>query len=319
MVARVILSFDCEGKWGVADLLDAAVHRDLSDARLAAAYDVIVQLLDEFAMPGTFAFVGAFAQPKAKFREIEDGLREIAKRVPNYVGPALLDLTHGSKQGWHGDWAVNAVEGAATNHEIALHGFSHVPWTDLDRETVQFEMALWRSTSGPVRDSLSFIYPRNAVAHTDLLAAAGFQGFRGARPSMSRLHSLASEFNVWASPDPDPIPDGSIIKIPAGRFLNWRHGLRRTVPSFITLRRASHMLDVADQENGVVHFWLHPENLATSPSTFSVLKQLVCLIAKLRDRGRCSSLTQLGYCRDFHSQRRDGNISVNAHNNSRRE
>ena len=315
MVARVILSFDCEGKWGVADLLDSAVHRDLSDARLAAAYDVIVQLLDEFAMPATFAFVGAFAQPKARFREIEDGLREIAERAPNYLGPALFDLAHGSKQGWHGDWAVNAVEGAATKHEIALHGFSHVPWTNLDREIVQFEMALWRSTSGPVSDSLTFIYPRNAVSHTDLLAAAGFQGFRGARPSTTRLRSFASEFNVWASPDSDPMSHESIIRIPAGRFLNWHHGLRRTIPRFVTLRRASHMLEIANRTNGIVHFWLHPENLATSPSTILLLKQLVCLIAKLRDAGTCKVLTQLDYCRDFQSRVSDISILESAQNN----
>ena len=106
MTARFIFSLDCEGKWGVADILNPAFHRDLADEKLKAAYGEILAALDDFAIPATFAFVGAFAQPSAKFAEISDGLRMLAVKAPNYLGPALADIKHGSRQGWHGEWAV---------------------------------------------------------------------------------------------------------------------------------------------------------------------------------------------------------------------
>ena len=62
MPATFILSLDCEGKWGVADHLDAQTHRSLADARLRAAYRDILAALDRYDIAATFAFVGLFAQ-----------------------------------------------------------------------------------------------------------------------------------------------------------------------------------------------------------------------------------------------------------------
>jgi peptidoglycan/xylan/chitin deacetylase (PgdA/CDA1 family) len=299
MAAKFILSFDCEGKWGVADLLNPDLHRNLTDDRITAAYDAIVSMLDDFKIPATFAFVGAFAQPEAEFGVLEDGLRTLCEFAPYYLGPALFDMKEGSKQGWHGDRPLEKVASAATGHEIALHGFTHVPWSNWKRKSIELEMMLWRSMGGPVRHSRTFVYPRNDVAHIELLAEAGFEAFRGARPSSSRLHSLISEFNVRTPPDRDPRVPGSIVEIPAGHFVNWDHGLRRIVPRFVSLRRAYHMLSTASRDGGVVHYWLHPENLATAPSTIILLKQLLRLVSELRDKGRCEVLTQLNYSRDL--------------------
>lgn len=304
MSARFILSLDCEGKWGVADLLNSAFHRELTDERLRAAYEGIVHALDEFGISATFAFVGAFAQPAARFSEIKDGLRALNEKAPNYLGPALADIDHGSKQGWHGDWAVDRVATAAIGHEIALHGFTHVPWTDVDNAFIHSELALWQSMAGPVRESRTFVYPRNSVAHLDLLADAGIEGYRRARPPISRLRSLASEFNVWTPPDGDPDFADSMIAIPAGYFVNWQHGPRRLVPRLLSSRRASQMLNAADRNNEVVHYWLHPENVASAPGTIEVLRDLLRLVAELREKGRCEVLNQAEYCESRRKARR---------------
>lgn len=298
MTARFILSLDCEGKWGVADLLNAAFHRDLSDERLRAAYRDIVDLLDEFAISATFAFVGAFAQPTAKFREIGDGLRELATKAPDYLGPALADLDHGSRQGWHGEWAVDEVSSAVTTHEIALHGMTHVPWADVDDTFIRAELALWRSMSGHVQHSRTFVFPRNSIAHLDRLAEAGIEGYREARPQVSRVRSLLSEFYPWPAPDPDPERQHGMIAIPAGRFVNWQHGPRRLVPRALSAARAARMLRSANRDDGVVQYWLHPENLASAPATIEVLRDVLRLVADLRDRGGCKVMTQAQYCAD---------------------
>src|SRR5689334_11237435 len=120
MVARFILSLDCEGKWGVADQLTANVHRQLSDADLRIGYRNVLSLLDEFDVPATFAFVGLFAESGEGFRRLVPELQPLVSSSPDYLAPALADAERGSRQGWHGAWAIDALLASKTQHELAL-------------------------------------------------------------------------------------------------------------------------------------------------------------------------------------------------------
>lgn len=295
MTARFILSFDCEGKWGVADHPTARHRRELSDERLREAYGSILTLLDEFEVPATFAFVGAFSQSAKDFPRIRPTIEAFRPNAPDYLVSALRDLDESGGNGWHGGDFVDLVTQARTSHEIALHGVTHVPWTDLNEAAARAELAILPELEGPIRQSRTFVYPRNLVAHTEVLADHGIEGFRTAR-IRSRMSSLLSEFNLFEQPD-RPAPPDRIVHIPAGFFLNWRRGLRQLVPPDLTRRRAERLLDAAALNGGVVHFWLHPENVASAPSTLGVLKLLLREVYTAREAGRCDVMTQLGYCR----------------------
>ncbi|MBA3527257.1 MAG: polysaccharide deacetylase family protein [Pseudomonadota bacterium] len=296
MAVRFILSLDCEGKWGVADGLGQREHEWLCDAKLGIAYKSILDLLDEYSVPATFAFVGLFAEPEESFSRLKPQIDALASRSPGFLGAALSDMVEGSRQGWHGAWAVEAVGSARTGHELALHGVTHVPWTSQDRNFFTEELGLWRMLSSPVRDSKTFVFPRNAVAHTELLAPAGLEGFRLGR-KMSRVASLASEFNLRSRPERVVPPKaGEPVAIPAGYFVNWRHGLRRLVPAWVTRARFQALLDRAG-ETDVVHAWLHPENIASAPATLDLLRDIIRMIARQRDLGRCLPMTQLDFVR----------------------
>lgn len=295
MTARFILSFDCEGKWGVADQLTPAHRRALTDANLREAYRSILAVLDEYSVPATFAFSGAFSQSAKDFGRLSPEITALAKRAPDYLGPALKDIAATRGDGWHGENLVAAVAGARAQHEIALHGVTHVPWTAMDSSFVEAEMCLFEALEGPVRLSRTFVYPRNQVAHQDVLAAYGFAGFRAARPERSRLASLIAELNLFEMPE-QPQPSGPIVAIPAGFFLNWRSGPRRVIPKAVTNLRAHRLLERAAADHGIVHYWLHPENVATAASTLDVLRSLVKHVAQAREAGRCEVLTQRAYC-----------------------
>lgn len=295
MTARFILSLDCEGKWGSADALTAVHRRDLTDEKLRSAYRSILSLLDDYAVEATFAFAGLFSQTPEQLRQLRRAVEELAALSPDYVYPALNDIDMTGGSGWHGAEFVDAVSSARTRHEIALHGVTHLPWTRMSDEFLAGEMELFRQLQGPVRQSRTFVYPRNCVAHVDALRTMGVVGFRTARKRGSRLRSLLSEFDFGAKPE-HPVDDGGIVRIPAGFFLNWRSGLRRMVPPSVTIRRARNLLRRASHSGSVVHYWLHPENIATAPSTFRLLEALVREVATARERGHCEVLTQLGYC-----------------------
>ena len=60
--------------------------------------------------------------------------------------------------------------------------------------------------------------------------------------------------------------------------------------------RVRRLLRRAAISGEVVHYWLHPENLASAPATLSVLQMLVREMAEARESGHCQVVTQLGYC-----------------------
>ena len=295
MPARFILSLDCEGKWGMADLLSPDIHATLSDARLQTAYRNVVMVLDEYAIPATFAFVGLFGESAAHFADLRPEVERLAKLVPAYLDPALADIDHGSREGWHGDWAVDAVNSARTTHEIGLHGCSHVPFTWLNEAGIMAERALFDRLSSPIRDAKTFIYPRNLVANVDRLADFGQLGYRLAPPSRNRMASLLSELNLFSPPERDP-PPASPVQIPAGYFVNWQHGPRKLVPIPLSVHRMRCMMEAAVSRDAVVHLWLHPENIASAPRTMILLRAMVALAARYRDAGRCEIITQQEYC-----------------------
>jgi peptidoglycan/xylan/chitin deacetylase (PgdA/CDA1 family) len=296
VAARFILSLDCEGKWGVADHLTPRHQRDLTDQRLREAYEAILEILDEYRIEATFAFVGAFTQSPGDFARIRPAIDTLGRRAPGYIGPALRDIDESGGAGWHGHILVDAVKSARVDHELALHGVTHVPWTSVDVVFAEAEMQLFERLEGPVRGSRTFVFPRNLVAHADVLFRHGFEGFRTARPSHSRALSFLSEFNLFESPERPPRP-GGIIHIPAGFFLNWRSGLRRLVPPAVTRTRAKRLLDAAAATGAIVHYWLHPENVASAPATLGLVRMLAREVARSREAGDCEVLTQLGYCR----------------------
>lgn len=295
MATSFILSFDCEGKWGVADRLTHLHHEALTDARLRSAYHSILGLLDEYSVPATFAFVGLFAEPAGSFNHVMPQIAALASRAPMYLAPALSDITEGSGEGWHGAWAIEAVSAAEVGHEIALHGVTHVPWSSRERQFFVDELKLLGHLSSPVRQSKTFVFPRNKVAHVELLRSAGIRGYRTAPRHQSRTRSLLSEFNVWSKPDLfSNSLSAELVAIPAGYFVNWQRGMRRLVPRPITRARFRALLD--DSADGaVVHAWLHPENVATAPGTLAVLGDILEMVARRRDAGRCVAMTQLDY------------------------
>ena len=62
-----IISFDCEGKWGMIDNLSEQNSNLLTNERLNDTYSNIIDIMKIFDIKGTFAFVGAFTMTKEEF------------------------------------------------------------------------------------------------------------------------------------------------------------------------------------------------------------------------------------------------------------
>jgi peptidoglycan/xylan/chitin deacetylase (PgdA/CDA1 family) len=300
--ARFILSLDCEGKWGMADHLDESHRRLFTHDRLLEAYHRIVRQLDARHVPATFAFVTAFTMTRAALEREPDLLRDATVGGIAWLAAYRREQAAGIEDGWFLPEALEIVRSSG-RHEVACHGFSHAP-LEGDEAVVRHELtSAVRIAERQGMTLRTLVYPRNRVAHTELLAEHGFWGYRTAlatpNGAVGRAVSLMRELNLRqrAQPDPHLLPLDTAVPIPSGHFLNWRRGVRAAVPTAITVARWSAMLDDATRRSGVVHAWMHPHNIVTAPSTFDVLSGVVDAVCRARDRGRLEVVTQETYCR----------------------
>ena len=305
-MGTLIISLDCEGKWGMADHLEPYHHRLLTDDALAAVYDRIVALLSVYDIPATFAFVMAFTLTEAERRQLAPVLSRREGTEDSWLEHFWADQEAQRTEGWFQPHALDAVM-ADGRHEVACHGFCHRPLGDesISERDARAELAAAAAVAEMKGLSLStFIYPRNEVGHVELLGEHGFIGYREKlrRPggAIGRAVRVAEEFNLWPAPQPARIREnGRPVKIPPGYFFNWRFGVRKRVPLAITETRWKHLLDRTAANGGVAHLWLHPHNLITGPDTAVSLEAVLAHAAGLREAGRIDIVTQDRYCRSL--------------------
>lgn len=301
MPPSVILSLDCEGKWGMADHLQAYHHRLLTSANLAAAYRQLLRMLETHEIAATFAFVMAFALTRGEreqFPVFDPSRRSRDPWLEHYWRCQKTGLD----DGWHAPDVFEQVR-ACGRHEIASHGFCHRPLGDesITEAGASEELADAVAAAGLKGVELkTLVFPRNEVGNLGAVRDAGYLGYRArlARPKgrSGRVAALLEEFDVHARPQQPAGPVDGLVAIPAGHFFNWRFGLRRLVPPAVTRQRWHGQLRQCARTGGAVHLWLHPHNLITGPSTAPVLAGVLQEIARLRDAGAIEVLTQRAYC-----------------------
>jgi peptidoglycan/xylan/chitin deacetylase (PgdA/CDA1 family) len=296
MTAVFIVSIDCEGKWGMADRVDEA--RSITDDSLDAVYAMLFSTLDRYQIAATFAVVGLFAAgPEAVDRFARATADSPAHR--RWLAAPIAAVRSGVTSGWFRQSLFDEIRSVGA-HELATHGASHLPFDAVDVGEAERRLELdWSRRLGAERGARfsTLVYPRNAVVQSDILGDYHITGYRGARKptAMGRLGHLLSEFNLLARAQSHSRPPWS-GEIPCGIFLNWRHGLRATVPLSVSIRRWRHILDDAERTDGVAHLWFHPHNLITAPTTALLLDAVLAMVHEREVSGSVVVSTQADYC-----------------------
>jgi peptidoglycan/xylan/chitin deacetylase (PgdA/CDA1 family) len=305
MGANFIVSFDCEGKWGMADRITPHHTACLTTKRLNEAYSRLIEILDENEIKASFAFVGAFSMSCDEYYENKDWFSDIFVNGRNWFSSFNESASKKQFEGWFAPTTFEQVLNSGA-HEIASHGFSHLPLAEsLIRKKDFFrEMELIKRVAQLRGVSpKSFIYPRNQVGFVDELLESGFAGYRGSLEDktkstiMNRLENLWEELNSSPSPQDHPVTD-KIIKIPAGYFLNWRFGLRKRIPFNLTYKKWAHLIADAIQRETVVHLWTHPHNFIDGDNMYSLFDKILKLARNAVKRNELVNLTQMEYVKN---------------------
>ena len=291
MTGTLLVSLDCEGKWGMAD--DPGMLKDdsINDRTIRAAYDSLFRLFETSQIRATFAVVGLFvggpSEARRHFGNVETEMAHaVWSRIPRRM------LSTGDNSGWFYEELPRRIL-VSGQHEIASHGYSHLPFTynGVSESTARYELECMRSLSEANSWHIeSMVFPRNEVAQVHLLSQYGIVRFRdGEQPNTRFVRAMRSleEFNVLRRAELLP---GDKTRVPAGRFVNWRSGLRRSVPSRVTVRRWQHILDDAERRDRCAHLWFHPHNLITGSQQLELVTRIVALAAERVRRGTMRSL-----------------------------
>ncbi len=307
MSATCIISFDCESKWGMADRVSPQLETALTASNLEIAYKDILRALDRSNLKATFAFVGALTLGKDEF--CDNWLNRIlsSQQHRNWLNKLIADISQGSVDSWFMPELLEIVKRSNVKHEIASHGFTHLPLSTANAESKLIELdgiSYWKRRYSLNVDT--FVFPRNLVSYDFMLRDVGIVAYRDA-PSWAtsggakgRAFNLLREFYPFAKSQPlIPISNGDVVRIPGDFFLNWRSGLRKFVPKSLTLFRLKSALNDAIKNNGVVHLWLHPHNLITGNEQKELFEECTLLIRKYVDSGSIVVKTQSEYSSTF--------------------
>lgn len=278
----VTFTFDCEGKWGMLDH-PKEWNSELSKKNLDSVYDFILAELHENNIPATFAFVGAFTETREYF--LENSMEKLTSSShSSWLSYCRDQIINRGEEGWFEPDLLNKVIESGT-HEIATHGYTHIPFDRLDKKSVKVELNLikeWSDRNG--LECSTMVYPRNIIGHYEFLKNYEIMGFRDLPDNVSFrrtpkfLKTLLDELSIFKKSQQIKVSEP--VRIPGGIFINWRHGYRRFIPSSVSLMKYNSMINDAVNRKGVAHFWIHPHNFITSPSTKSLFRELCKIVSK---------------------------------------
>jgi peptidoglycan/xylan/chitin deacetylase (PgdA/CDA1 family) len=283
MAGKLTISIDLELAWGFWDILTPEILR-LSEAQERPICDRLIALFDRYHIPATWAVVAAVLD------------RASAQGRP------------GNEASWYAPEIIERIRAAKTAHEIGSHGGRHVYYDRMTAVEAEADIAFIKQVhrdNGLALDS--FVFPRNALGHLDLLAQAGLRTFRGPDTGWVRLApklgARAGKIVTFADkilPLP-PTParaqkDGALVDIPGSMLLPGRDGVRRFIVPAVSRAKLAMGLAWARRSGQTFHFWFHPCNFYyRAEEQFATLDWFFQRAAEEASRGRIEICTMGSY------------------------
>jgi len=292
MPGTVVVSVDAELCWGFHDQVTMPADRI---AAPRASWRFLTALFEKYEIPATWAVVGHLCLDGCDGTHADHPCEGAwFSRDPGGV------VTADSR--WFAPRLVTNIRDSAVGHDIGLHAFSHVEFGAKTTTPAIADAELHHGVTAVGRLGItpaSFVFPRNNVGHRSLLAARGFTCYRGPRPErwydtslVPGVETLAkgATYAVGSSPPivSPAVDDTGLVNIPASLFLFSFGGLPQRVAERIgrdpIVRQVEAGLDdLRSQPAGVLHLWLHPNNITTRRDRRR-MNAISALIAAYRDR-----------------------------------
>ena len=276
MSGCLCISIDLELAWGIWDKPSAAYHARCARHELTIV-ETLLSTFDRFDVSATWAIVG---------------------RLLELDREAAGSTEHGDRI-WYAPDLIEKISRAPSHQEIGSHSHAHLYFGLTDRERLRADLAAARavhSRHGLAFDS--FVFPRNQVAHLDLLEEAGIRVFRSVDEgwfidvrdrlgtTAGRVANLADKMLPLPPRAVKPVRHGRLVELPSSMLLLGRKGVRRVVHPQAMVLKAQLGLERARRTGDMFHLWFHPSNFYyDTERQLAALASIVGKAARMRDRG----------------------------------
>jgi peptidoglycan/xylan/chitin deacetylase (PgdA/CDA1 family) len=283
------ISLDFELLWGTLDKPKHVRFRRLCAIEREQVIDRLLALFSEYNVSATWCTVGhLFLDP-----DNDSSPRSASTDAPIFYGRDLIEK----------------IRACRVPQEIGSHTFTHRIFNDplCTRSVANQELTDSAHAAEEMGLRLkSFAFPRNRVAHVDLLPQHGFTSFRGedvrwyARNGERHwYYRLGHLVDMFLATTPAPVMpiwhDEGIWEIPGSMLYTPSHGVRRIVPAAARVRRARKGLHRAADSKKIFHLWFHPTDVVVrKEAMLDGLRRILESACELRQSGRLDILPMSG-------------------------
>lgn len=285
VAGSLTISIDLELLWGVWDNAPARTD-SMVGARDRQICSRLVALFEQYSIRVTWAVVGRLLEEATGF----DGLR-------------------GTREGWFAPDIVQGIAKSTIRHDLGSHGYAHLYFQSAPRTDLRLDLERARAIQTRHGHSMSsFVFPRNQVAHLDLLAEFGVKVFRSTDQGiLSAIDAVAPRARplvnllekALALPVATVRPlrrEFGLVELPSSLLLLGRGGLRSLVHPRAMRRKMLEGLRQAVNRKEVFHLWFHPSNFYTDEDLqFESLEVVLAEAKRLRDLGDIEVLAMSDY------------------------
>lgn len=300
MAAKLVISFDCEGKWGIADRGEARLSV-ITDTQLEYVYTKILTILNKYQCPATFGFVAAFClHPEELVERVKYLDQNLIFNGSDWLAPVKTSLSN--LEGWTAPQLIDKVIAEGVHH-VCSHGGFHIPYSEslTDHHAILEDINLVKSLHQSKKLSLdALIFPRNIVGFLPELQAAGFSGYReidvrervgGQIGKIQRIVNEYLSLDAYDFIEHNYNKKQGLTSLSPAKFLNAGIGIRKWVSPMTTFKRIDKLLKVAVENSSIVHFYTHPHNFISDPSMFEKLDYLLKTAKFYADRNQMNIIT----------------------------
>lgn len=272
-----VLSLDTELAWGTFDV-GRLKKFERAYRKTPDVIECLCELLDEYQISATWALVSHLLV------DCNNGQEHAGRILPNFewVDDWFGEMPCASgcdPRLWYAPWLVERIASCDTEQEIGLHGATHMPLgaQGCSRQNAKEEIQTAVETVLEYGiEPKTFVFPRNEIGHTDVLAEHGIRAYRGMDARWYEQWSLpdvarpplrfVDEAIRRTPPVVEPIIEEKIVEIPGSQVFRPTQGGWRYIPGESSVLRAKKGLYRAARTGGVFHMWFHPFNLAHASS-----------------------------------------------------
>jgi len=263
-----VVSLDTELVWGMFDT------GTVSPERYTGTRGVIRNLLnlfEEYQIPATWALVThLLTDCRTSESDVQSHPDSFDQHSRNVALPCQQEL---DPDLWYEPRILDWIEDTEVDHDVGSHTHTHLVFSEATREEARSDIE--QSVSIAKRhgvDLASFVYPRNAVAHKDVLNDVGFKVYRGIDSRWYERFRLptpvvkgarfADEATEWTPPTVLPRTESGLVEVPGSQIFRPSHGGWQYTPQDSQRSRAIAGLDLAARTGQIFHLWFHPFNFA---------------------------------------------------------